>query len=139
MFDFTLPSCHQCFDVSPAGPPPVLPSCVVCELCWNLTFRPSGDDRPDESLNQYFPVFLLSHSFFPPNVFSLIALPASPRGKRSASAPSPSTLVCQCSGSTWGPAGSQSLRYVLLQPPHSYYQLPSVTNRGQPRQPAGGR
>lgn len=34
------------------------PSCVVSELCWNLTSRPSGDDTPDESLNQYLPVFL---------------------------------------------------------------------------------
>lgn len=44
--------------------PSCLSSCVVSELCWNLTSRPSGDDRKDESLNQYLPVFLLSPPSF---------------------------------------------------------------------------
>lgn len=56
--------------------PSCLSRCVVSELCWNLTSRPSGDDTPDESLNQYLPVFLSSLSF--QKFFSLIVFPPSP-------------------------------------------------------------
>lgn len=42
LFDFTLPSCHGCFDVFLLLPPtPSSPSsCVVGELCWNPDFSP---------------------------------------------------------------------------------------------------
>lgn len=61
-FVFTLAACQLCFDVlCPPGPPsPLFPPCpsasVMSELRWNLTSHPSGDDTPDESLNQYLPV-----------------------------------------------------------------------------------
>lgn len=110
--------------------------CVVSKLCWNLTSRPSGDDTPDESHNQYLPLFLSSLSFL--KFLSLIVFPPSPWGELFTSAPSPSALVRQCSGSARGPASSRSLRYGFLQPPRLYYRLAGVTNGGQPSKPTGG-
>lgn len=69
LFVFTPPTCQVCFDVF-ARWPPILPLhslsnthtlfCpsvgVMSELCRSLTSRPSGDDMPDDSLNQYLPV-----------------------------------------------------------------------------------
>lgn len=61
-FVFTLATCQLCFDVFARRAPPLAPfpsspsASVMSELRWNLTSRPSGDDMPDESLNQYLPV-----------------------------------------------------------------------------------
>lgn len=93
----------MCFSASPHPHPPMSPPSVMSEFWWNLASRPGGDDMPDESLNQYPPVFLLSLSFFS---LSLIVFPPSPRCEHSTSAPPPAALVQQCPGGTRGPSGS---------------------------------
>lgn len=129
LFVFTLPTCQLCCDVFPCRAPSCPSPSVMSEFWWNLTSRPSGDDMPDESLNQYLPVFLLSLSFFS---LCSIVFPPSPCCEHSTSAPPPAALVQQCSGGTWGPSGSQGLWDGSLHPPSSHVQPPRAVSRGQP-------
>lgn len=64
LFVFALPTCQLCCDGFPCRAPSCPSASVMSEFWWNLTSRPSGDDMPDESLNQYLPVFPLVSFIF---------------------------------------------------------------------------
>lgn len=124
---------------TPTPPCVCLSTSVMSEFWWNLTSRSSGDDMPDESLNQYLLVFFsffFSLSFF---LLSLIVFPPSPRCEHSTSAPPPAALVHPCAGGTWGPSGSQGLWDGSLRPPTSHVQPLRAISREQINKPTGAR